>query len=134
MLKTEQFFLYVTFLFLKIRCLKSRRAYCSYNSKIKKCKFFSILVNDSKSPAIKVFKTGLIYPYILPWKFKNQQNFQFFWWFFCPKNSFLKKSLLGSVCNWLFWTHFRIPWAILLWKTWICLPEQDQDVFRALRT
>ena len=33
---------------------------------------------------------------------------------FGAEYSFLKKSLLD---NWLFWTHFWIPWDILLWKT-----------------
>ena len=50
-------------------------------------------------------------------QFKNQQNVQLFWWFYCSKNSFLKKSLLGSAGNWFFWTHFWIPYVILVLKT-----------------
>ena len=44
MLKPEQFFHMWLFLFLKIRCLKYRKAYCSHNSKNKKCSVFNFLV------------------------------------------------------------------------------------------
>ena len=65
------------FLFLKIRCLRSRKAYCSYNSKKTPDKkshmkklfnfyYFGNISTDSECPAIKFSKTGLIYPYILP--------------------------------------------------------------------
>ena len=50
---------------------------------------------------------------------KNHQknNNLIFLWFFWAENSFLKKIVLGSVGNWLFWTHIWIPCAILLSKT-----------------
>ena len=73
-----------------------------------------VISTDSQSPVIKFFKTGLIYAYIY-WpisKFNQQSNF------FQPKNRFfLKKLVLGSDGNWLFWTH---SWS-RLWM--ICRPS-----------
>ena len=50
------------------------------------------------------------------------------------KNSVLKKSLLGRVGNWLFWTHFWIPCVIRLSKTKVWHLESQRDVFSTLRT
>ena len=60
------------FLFLKIRCLRSRKAYCSYNSKkttdkksrMKKFisfQHFGNILTDSESPAFKFVRIGLTY-------------------------------------------------------------------------
>ena len=50
------------------------------------------------------------------------------------KNSFLKKSLIGGNGNWLFWTHFWIPYAILVLKMGICTQEVTSNDFQTLRT
>ena len=49
----------------------------SYMKKLISFIHFSNISTVSECPAIKFFKTGLIYSYIFPLKFKNQQNVQF---------------------------------------------------------
>ena len=134
----------MTFLFLKIRCLRSIVAiipmkqliFKNKKSHVKKLKIFQHFVNistDSKSSAIKSFKNGLIMHIYWPKNSKLNKTSNFLW-FFVPKISFLKKSLLGSACNWLFWTHFWIPYAILVLKTYVWHLGSQRNVFSTLRT
>ena len=85
----------------------------SHVKKFNSFQYFGNILTDYESHAFKFFRIGLTHAFILTEKFKNQQNLQFF----CSENSFWKKTLLGSASNWLFWTHFWIPCAILLSKT-----------------
>ena len=67
-------------------------------------------------------------------KIQKSTKHQIFWWFFCSENSFLKKSLLGGDGNWLFWTHFWIPYGILFPKTYVWHLGSQRHVFSTLRT
>ena len=53
---------------------------------------------------------------------------------FGTEKSNLKKSLTGGVGNWLVWTHFWIPYAILVLKMGVCTQEATSNEFQALRT
>ena len=53
---------------------------------------------------------------------------------FGAESSFLKKSLIGGVDNWLVGTHFWFPYEILVLKMGVCTQVVTFNDFQALRT
>ena len=131
MLQTDKFFQYVTFYFCKSVVSGLEKPIVTITArknlifKKKSCTWrnwsvFNILAIFQlilKVLELDFLKTGLNYSYILAIEIQKSTKRQIFWWFFCSENNFLEKSLLGRVWNWLFWTLFSIPYAILVLKT-----------------
>ena len=123
-IKTEQFF-HITFYFWKSGVWGLEKPIAAkYNSKkthdikshMKFCFYFNILVIFQLILIVlqlMFFKLVLFIHMYCQKNSKINKTFNFVDDFFCAENSFLKKALLGRFCNWLFWTHFWIPYAVL---------------------
>ena len=82
----------------------------SHAKKLNSLQYFGHILTDNEIPAIKCFRTGLLKYACM--KIQKLTRCLIFLMIFGAENSFLKKLVLNSVNNWLFWTHFWIPFTV----------------------